>query len=214
MASTSVVTATVTKGLLVRLHARPEKEAEVERFLTDARSLVEQEPATTAWFAVRFGRAEYGIFDVFPDEQGRDAHLNGAVAGGLTQRGDELFAESPAIERIDVLADKLPASAPGAAIHKALLLTFAPKSQSGAAVTDFLRGGRQLVDEEPGTLAWFAIQLEDGRYGIFDVFPDNRARLAHLAGRVPRELAKHALSLLGSIPDMDKCDVLAVKLGR
>jgi len=36
--------------------------------------------------------------------------------------------------------------------------------------------------------------------------------LRALAGRVPRELAKHAASLLGSVPDMDKCDVLAAKL--
>lgn len=39
-----------------------------------------------------------------------------------------------------------------------------------------------------------------------------RMALRALAGRVPRELAKHAASLLGSVPDMDKCDVLAAKL--
>jgi hypothetical protein len=106
MTTTSI--ATVTKGLLVRLEAQPRKEDEAERFLVEGRSLVAQEPDTTAWFAVRFGRAEYGIFDVFPD---------------------------------------------------------------------------------------------------------NRARLAHLTGRVPREHVKHALGLLGSLPDMGKSDVLAAKLG-
>jgi hypothetical protein len=68
----------VTKGLLVRLEAQHDKDEEVERFLTMARPLVQDEPATTAWFAVRFGRHEYGIFDVFPDDSGRQAHLSGA----------------------------------------------------------------------------------------------------------------------------------------
>ncbi len=39
-----------------------------------------------------------------------------------------------------------------------------------------------------------------------------RMALRALAGRIPRELAKHAASLLGSVPDMDRCDVLAAKL--
>ena len=52
----------------------------MEEFLRSALPLVRQEAATTAWFALRFGRSEYGIFDVFADEAGRDAHLTGPVA--------------------------------------------------------------------------------------------------------------------------------------
>ena len=66
-----------TKGLLVRLEAKSGKEAEVEEFLRSAVPLVQQEAGTTAWFAIRFGQSEFGIFDVFPDEAGRDAHLTG-----------------------------------------------------------------------------------------------------------------------------------------
>jgi quinol monooxygenase YgiN len=210
---TTTTSATITKGLLVRLAAKPGREDDVESFLADGRSLVAQEPDTTAWFAVRFGRSEYGIFDVFPDDQGRDAHLSGAVASALSDRSDELFEQSPEIMRADVLAHKLPSGPLNADVTKGLLLTFAPKSGHEDEVAEFLRGARGIVEEEEGTLAWFAIRLEDGRFGIFDVFPDNRARLTHLTGRVPRELAKHALSLLGSLPDMDKVDVLAAKLG-
>ncbi len=39
---------TVTEGLLVRLHARPGKETDVERFLEGGLPLVEDEPETTA----------------------------------------------------------------------------------------------------------------------------------------------------------------------
>ena len=97
-----------TKALLVRMEARPGKEREVEEFLTGALPLVEDEPATTAWFALRFGPTSFGIYDAFPDESGRQAHLTGKVAEALLGRAEELFATAPAIEQVDVLADKLP----------------------------------------------------------------------------------------------------------
>lgn len=98
---------TVTVGLLVRFEALPGKEAEVERFLDGGLPLVQQEPATTAWFGIRLGPSMFGIFDVFPDEAGRQAHLSGRVAAALMENVGEIFAE-PTIERIDVLAAKLP----------------------------------------------------------------------------------------------------------
>ena len=72
-----------TRGLLVRLEVVPGKDAEVEAFLQSAVPAVRAERGTTAWFALRFGRSEYGIFDVFPDDAARDAHLAGAVAAAL-----------------------------------------------------------------------------------------------------------------------------------
>jgi quinol monooxygenase YgiN len=95
------------KGLLVRLEAKSGKEAELEEFLRSALPLVQQEPATTAWFAIRFSQSEFGIFDVFPDDAGRDAHLNGAVAKALMANASTLLAKPPNIEKIDVLADNL-----------------------------------------------------------------------------------------------------------
>ena len=97
-----------TKALLVRLETRPGKEDEVEAFLTGAVPLVRDEPATTAWFALRLGPSTYGIFDAFPDDEGRRAHLAGKVAEALMARAEELFSETPAIDPVEVLADKLP----------------------------------------------------------------------------------------------------------
>lgn len=68
--------------------------------------------------------------------------------------------------------------------------------------------------EEPATTAWFGIHLENGEYGIFDVFPDNNGRLKHLIGHVPREIAKHSLTILGSVPETEFPGVLAEKLGE
>jgi quinol monooxygenase YgiN len=97
-----------TVGLLVRLEAAPGKESDVERFLLDGLPLVEEEPATVAWFGIRLGPSTFGIFDAFPDDPGRQAHLSGRVAEALMARSKELFAEPPAIEQVDVLAAKLP----------------------------------------------------------------------------------------------------------
>lgn len=98
----------VSVGLFVRLEAKPGKEADVEEFLKGGRSLVEEEPATTAWFGFRMGPSTFGIYDVFPDEHGRAAHLSGRVAAALEEQASELFAQPPSIEKVDVLAHKLP----------------------------------------------------------------------------------------------------------
>lgn len=97
----------VTKGLFVRIEALPGKEADVESFLQSGLSLVQQEPATTTWFAIRFGPSTFGIYDVFPDESGRDAHLSGPVAVALGENTGKLF-EQPSMEQVDVIAAKLP----------------------------------------------------------------------------------------------------------
>ena len=98
----------VTVALLIRLEAKPGKEADVEGLLRGGLAVVQGEPATTAWFAIRLGPATFGIFDAFPDEAGRRAHLAGRVAAALKEKASELFAQPPTIEEVDVLAAKLP----------------------------------------------------------------------------------------------------------
>jgi quinol monooxygenase YgiN len=96
-----------TKALLVRLEAKPGKEAAVEEFLISALPLFEREPGTKPWFAIRFGRSEFGIVDAFPNEAARDAHPGGPVGKALAEKADQLFASPPAISNLDGLASKL-----------------------------------------------------------------------------------------------------------
>ena len=96
----------VTKALLVRLEALPGKEAELADFLTGARPIVMEEPGTIAWFAIQFGPSTFGVYDVFPDDGARDAHLAGGVGQALGPNTGVLFSE-PQIEKIDIIADKL-----------------------------------------------------------------------------------------------------------
>ncbi|MDB5446437.1 MAG: antibiotic biosynthesis monooxygenase [Phenylobacterium sp.] len=95
-------------ALYVPLEAKAGKEQAVADFLRTALPLVEAEPGTLAWFALQTGPASFAIFDAFPDEAGRKAHLSGKVAAALMQKADELFARPPRIEQIDVIASKLP----------------------------------------------------------------------------------------------------------
>ena len=96
----------VKKGIFVRLVAKAGKEAAVEAFLNSGLALVNGEPLTVTWYAVKFSENTFGIFDTFDGEEGRDAHLNGKVAEALMANAAELLAEMPNIEKIDILASK------------------------------------------------------------------------------------------------------------
>ena len=98
----------VRVGLLVRLEAKPGKESAVAEFLTSGLALAQQEPDTTVWFAIKLGPSTFGIFDAFPGEPGRKAHLAGPIAAALMAKASELLAKPPVIEQVDVLAAKVP----------------------------------------------------------------------------------------------------------
>jgi quinol monooxygenase YgiN len=98
----------VRVGLLVRLLAKPGKESALAEFLANALPLAQAEPATVTWFALRLSASEFGIFDAFPDDAGRQSHLNGPIAAGLMAKAAELLSAPPKIENVDVLASKMP----------------------------------------------------------------------------------------------------------
>ena len=95
-------------ALWVQLEAKKGKEIEVESFLREALSIVNNEQGTTSWYALKLGPTSYAIFDTFSDNKGREAHLAGQVANALKEKASDLFSKPPTIERIDVLATKLP----------------------------------------------------------------------------------------------------------
>jgi len=96
----------VTVALWVRLDAKPGREGDLTAFLHAAAALAESEPETLVWFAVRLAPSTFGIFDAFPNEAGRTAHLMGPVAAALGEHASTLLASPPVIERLDVLAAK------------------------------------------------------------------------------------------------------------
>lgn len=96
------------RRLVLQLEAAPGRENNIRGLLEGgAISVVNEEPKAIAWFGVRFGPSTFGVFDVLPDVVGREAHLSGDVAQA-PQHHAAHFADPPGIQRIDVLASKLP----------------------------------------------------------------------------------------------------------
>ncbi len=93
-------------ALLVRLEAKPGKEAEVAAFIKSALPLAQQETDTVSWYALQMGPSTFGIFDTFEEESGRQAHLGGDIAKALMANAPELLATDPVIEMVDLLAVK------------------------------------------------------------------------------------------------------------
>ena len=97
----------VKLALLARMEAKPGKAEEAATFLRSALPLAQEESGTSVWFAWRIGASTFGIFDAFPDESGRQAHLSGQIAAALMAKAPDLFVDTPNIEKLDVLAAKL-----------------------------------------------------------------------------------------------------------
>jgi quinol monooxygenase YgiN len=97
----------VNVALWVELNAKPGKETDVEQFLRGGLDIVQSEPATVTWYALRLGGSRFGIFDTFPDDAGRQAHLNGRVAAALMAKAGELLSEPPKIHSVEVMAAKV-----------------------------------------------------------------------------------------------------------
>ena len=97
----------LTKGLFVRLEAKPGKEADVEAFLKQGLQLANEERQTAVWFGVKFGPSTFAVFDAFSDEAGRQAHLTGQIAKALMENAPTLLAAPPNIEAYDVVGAKV-----------------------------------------------------------------------------------------------------------
>jgi quinol monooxygenase YgiN len=76
----------------------------------------------------------------------------------------------------------------------------------------FLEGALPLVEQEPGTIAWLGVRIDATSFAIVDVFPDEEARLAHLAGPVAAALLDRTEELLARPPQIERAQVLAAKV--
>jgi quinol monooxygenase YgiN len=96
-------------------------------------------------------------------------------------------------------------------VDRGLLALLEAKPGKGAELADFLKAGRELAVAETGTVTWYAFQISDTTFGIFDTFEGEDGRQAHLEGQIPAALGKVGPDLLADDPDIRKTDILAVK---
>ena len=199
-------------GLLVTMKAKPGKAQAVRDFLLGGLSLVNQEPGTESWYAFQIDESTFGIFDTFDKEEGRQAHLSGEVAKALLANADDLlvgFDVNISIQPADLIAVKLSKGNE----NKGLLVILKAKKGKASEVERFFLAGKKLVNDEPKTMSWYAIRLNNDTYAIFDTFAENDGRDAHLNGKVAAALAENASEILEGFnaEAIQKIDILASK---
>ncbi|PUZ22424.1 Quinol monooxygenase YgiN [Chitinophaga costaii] len=96
-------------------------------------------------------------------------------------------------------------------ITKALLARLEAKPGKEQEVETFLKGALPLVQDEKGTIHWFAIKFGTSTFGIFDTFSGEEGQQAHLSGAVAKALMDQAPNLFSTPPDIALLDVFAVK---
>ena len=96
-------------------------------------------------------------------------------------------------------------------IDRALFVRIEAKEGKEDEVEDFLRKALADVNEEEGTINWYAVKFGSGDFAIFDTFGSEKDRLLHLAGKVGRALIANTPTLLSSIPKIEHAEVLASK---
>ncbi|KAJ4485202.1 hypothetical protein J3R30DRAFT_3654770 [Lentinula aciculospora] len=210
---------TTSVGLLVPLVAKPSQINAVTDFLLAGYNLLPSEPLTRQWFAVKYEDSNpptYAIFDTFAAEEGRQAHLTGQIAKALMDNASELLDVSPEIGQLNVLVSLIrPISGGGstAGVTKGLRVLFTAKPDKVDAVRDFLKSAIPLVEAEPQTTYWYAVEFPGtNTFGVIDFFPDDTGRGAHVAGKVAAALFGSAEELLTGAPDLIKLDVIAAKI--
>ncbi|KAF8808820.1 hypothetical protein BYT27DRAFT_7188294 [Phlegmacium glaucopus] len=210
---------TVKYGILAPLVAQIGKDADVAEFLDAGYSIVQSEPDTIQWFAVKYNDvtpSTFAIFDTFTSEAGRQAHLDGQVPVALSANAARLLAPEPVdIGQVEVLASKVEkvASTKTAGLSLGLRVLIEAKPEKVQTVRDFLISALPLVDEEPETPVWYAIYIPGtNKFGIIDFFASEAGRNAHLGGKVAAALFSSVDELLTGAPDVVKVDVLAAKI--
>jgi quinol monooxygenase YgiN len=208
----------VSLALLVPAIAKSDQVNATQNFLEGAIPLVEAEPGTIQWYGVQFTDVDpptFAIFDTFDSEADRNTHLNGKVAGALFANADTLFVADPIINKANVLASKVQ-SGDGSlteGVTVGLRVNFTAKEDKVQDVRDFLTNALTLVEAEPDTLFWYAVEFNGTCvFSIVDFFASEKGREEHLNGKVAAALFASADELFMGQPDIAKFDVLSADI--
>ena len=93
----------------------------------------------------------------------------------------------------------------------ALLARLVAKPGKEQEVADFIKSALPLAQQETETVSWYALQIDQSTFGIFDTFETEDGRKAHLGGQIAAALMAKAPELLASDPIIEQVEILAVK---
>lgn len=211
------------KASYIEMNAATGQTQKLATFLTDAAPLVKQtEPGTMLWFALQAPENKLAIFDIFIDEQARNAHFSGVVAGALNKEAPNLVAGGwdkgvvANVRHSSVLSAKAPVDRYSATTATYIKLTAAPGQGENLAAL-LSAAGAIVAETEPATLFWVALQIDDTHFAIFDIFAGEAGREAHFAGKVAGLLKQKAAVLVeggwdeGVVANVNNFAILASK---
>lgn len=93
----------------------------------------------------------------------------------------------------------------------ALLAWLQAKPGKEEELAEFLKSALPLANAEEATVRWYAWQIDDSTFGIFDTFEAEEGRDAHLNGPIAAALMANADKLLAKPPIIEKLNILAAK---
>ncbi|MEP3296874.1 MAG: hypothetical protein ABJO27_10420 [Pseudoruegeria sp.] len=223
--STSHAQENVMENFTASYITMPAAEGQIEafaEFLIGAAPIVkETEPGTELWFALQDSDT-LAIFDIFVDEEARNAHFSGAVAGALNENAEALVAGGwdegvvANINKSSVLSAKASVDLYTATTATYIAVEAAPGKADDLAAL-LTAAGPIVAETEPKTLFWVALQVDENNLAIFDIFADNSGREAHFAGQVASLLNTQASDLVkggwddGIVANVRNYDILAIK---
>lgn len=93
----------------------------------------------------------------------------------------------------------------------ALLAWLQAKPGMEQELADLLKNALPLAQSEAGTVSWYAWQIDQSVFGIFDTFEAEAGRDEHLSGPIAAALMANADRLLAKPPVIEKLNILASK---
>ncbi|HET8841017.1 MAG TPA: hypothetical protein VFN35_06085 [Ktedonobacteraceae bacterium] len=201
----------LTVGTLTQVEIHPGNERIVRHALQEAFSLVQQEPYTPAWVAVRQGSSTLSVFDAFPNETARQTHLSDERHSERLARVNSLLTQPRTTEMLQILGAKLPAQGAPKNVTVGFLAHFEAKPGKEAECEQGLKGTLLAVQQLPATTAWFGFRQGPSTFGTLDLFLDEAGRIAHNQARWPHiQAIAPQLFMEGSLV-IEKVDVLLAK---
>ena len=93
----------------------------------------------------------------------------------------------------------------------ALYVPLKAKPGNENEVKAFLKAGAEMAKKEPGTVSWYGLDEDEGRFSVFDTFNDKAGRDAHLNGDIAKALMAKAEELFSDPIKIFKITILAEK---
>ncbi|KAI0062819.1 hypothetical protein BV25DRAFT_623921 [Artomyces pyxidatus] len=186
----------------------------VRDFVALGPSFVDGEPDTLHWYGYKTADKPdgtpgfFGIFDTFPGEEGRSAHVGGGLATALFANADALLSGPPQIAPVGVLGRK---AASGEAPKVGLRVIFSAKAEAAEQLKALIGDGEALVHNEPKTLYWYVFEKDHTTFGVVVLFNSDEDRMAHISSHAARTLEGKMESLLAQPVDASFFDVIASK---